>query len=257
MKSFTYYLFLFLFSVFMYSCTKSEVSQSQNNNNNNTNNSYRLNISGLVKKCNNQALTNGDLVIATNRGYELMHITNGHFDTTLTSAERFDSLIVWVINMDSLTVSDTLRMSVSADSINLGTLIACSQRVDEFIKCKIAQDEFVYVPMLFDTISAGGWDTLGAPTTYFYRSSMHISNSTFYRMQFPGMSQGIFNVNWNAGFHMGRYYSFNMPTDGTATYNTYQNVGGYIEGTLHIPFVDNTDSLHYLLTGNFRVKRNY
>ena len=255
--TYRYYLVIIFCVLMFYSCTKSDVVRNQDNNSN-TDSTYHLNIRGLLKTCNNHDLTNGDLVIATNQGYEVMHISNGYVDTTLISyTGSFNDLSAWVIDMDSLTVSDTLSMQVSSDSLDLGIVQSCARHVDEYIACNIGQDKFSYVPILFDTLSAGGFDTLGAPTTYFYRSSMHISNSTFYSMQFAGMSLGTFGVNWNSGFHMGRYYSFNMPAAGTVTYSTYHNVGEYIEGSLDIPFVDNTDSLHYTLTGRFRVKRDY
>jgi hypothetical protein len=257
MKILKQFLAGFLFVAAIYSCTKSDINRNADNTNNNTDSTFHLNFSGQLKTCNNRDLTNGNLVIATNQGYELMHIMNGNFDTTLTSTGRFDSVAIWVIDMDSLTVSDTIRMQVSSDSINLGTLNVCVRNANEYIKCNIGNDTFVYVPMLFDTLSAGGFDTLGAPTTYFYRSSQHIGNSTFYRMQFAGMTMGTFGVNWNSTIHMGRYYSFNMPSAGTVTYTSYEPVGGHIEGTLHVPFVDNTDSLHYTLTGSFRVRRDY
>ncbi len=254
----TKYFFAGLFMiVYIYSCTKSDVNRNTDNTNNPTDSTFQLNISGQLKTCNNHDLTNGDLVIATNQGYELIHITSGHFDTTLTSTGSFDSVAIWAIDMDSLTVSDTIRMHVSADSINIGTLNACTRTADEYIKCNIGGDTFVYVPILFDTLNAGGFDTLGAPTTYFYRSSQHVSNSKFYRMQFAGMATGTFGVNWNSSIHMGRYYSFNMPSNGTVSYTLYESLGGHIEGTLHVPFVDNTDSLHYTLNGRFRIRRDY
>lgn len=257
MTTLKYYFAGLIMTALIYSCTKSEANRNTDNINNPTDSSFHLNIRGQLKSCNNRDLTNGDLVIATNRGYELMHITSGHFDTTLTSTGSFDSVVIWAIDMDSLTVSDTIRMHVSADSINLGIIDVCARNADEYIKCNIGIDTFVYVPMLFDTLNAGGFDTLGAPTTYFYRSSQHINNSTFYRMQFAGMTIGTFGVNWNSTFHMGRYYSFNMPSNGTVSYTLYEPVGGHIEGTLHVPFVDNTDSLHYTLNGSFRVRRDY
>jgi hypothetical protein len=257
MNTIKHFLAVFLFLAAIYSCTKSDVNRNADNTNNNRDSTYHLNISGILKTCNNRDLTNGDLVIATNQGYEMMHITNGRFDTTLTSERRFDSVIVWVLDMDSLTVSDTIRIHVSEDSINLGTLNACTRYVDEYVKCNIGNDTFVYVPMLFDTLRAGGFDTLGAPTTYFYRSSQHISNSNFYRMQFAGMSTGTFGVNWNSTFQMGRYYSFNMPSSGSITYTSYDMEGGYIKGSMNIPFIDNTDSMNYTLTGSFKVKRDY
>ena len=257
MNTLKHFLVVILCLASIYSCTKSDANRNSDNTNNNTDSSYHLNISGQLKTCNNHDLTNGDLIIVTNQGYELLHITGGHFNTTLTSTSSFDSIVIWAIDMDSLTVSDTIRMHVSADSINLGALNVCARNADEYIKCNIGSDTFVYVPMLFDTLNAGGFDTLGAPTTYFYRSSEHIGNSTFYRMQFAGMTMGTFGVNWNSTIHMGRYYSFNMPSTGTVTYTSYESVGGHIEGTLHVPFVDNTDSLHYTLTGSFRVRRDY
>lgn len=235
----------------IYSCAKSD----DNPPNSVTN--YKLKLIGSVKTCNGSNLTNGDLIIASNQGYLSMHILNGHFDTTLQSSDRFDSIFVWAIDLNSLTVSDTLKIRVSGDSINLGQISACSRNVDEYIKCKIDNDTFVYVPVLYDTLRAGGWDTLSAPTTYFYRSPANISTSKFYRMQFAGMSTGTFAVNWNSTFQIGRYYSFNMPNSGSVTYTSYGNIGGFIKGTLNVPFIDNTDSLNHLLTGSFQVRRDY
>lgn len=245
----------------IYSCAKTDTQRTSNNYTdttfNNTDSTFHVNISGVIKNCSNTNLTNGDLIIVCNQGYLFMHITNGIFDTTLIAGNSIDSISLWAIDLDSLTVSDTIRMHVSSDSISIGTLSACSNNVDEYIKCKINNENFVYVPVLFDTLNAGGFDTLGAPTTYLYRSSQHISNSTFYRMQFAGMSVGTYGVNWNSTFQMGRYYSFNLPGAGTTNYSSYENEGGYIQGTMNIPFVDNTDSLNYTLTGSFRVRRNY
>jgi hypothetical protein len=218
---------------------------------------YKLKLSGLVKACNNSNLTNGDVIILSNRGFLSIPITNGYFDTTLHSSDKFDSVFVWAIDLNALTVSDTLKIRVTGESINLGQISACSRNVDEYIKCKIDNDTFVFVPALYDTLRAGGWDTLATPTTYFDRIGQRLGSSKFNRMQFAGMTTGTFSVNWNCGFHIGRYYSFNMPSSGSITYTSYGSIGNLIKGTLNIPFVDNTDSLNHLLTGSFQVRRDF
>jgi hypothetical protein len=240
-----------LFITLVNACTKSDTTSIDPVT------SYKLKLKGSVKACNGSNLTNGEVVILSDYGNMSLHITNGSFDTTLQSNTKFDSVIVWAIDLNALTVSDTLKIRVSVDSINFGSISACARNVDEYIKCKISTDEFVFVPTLYDSLRAGGWDTLSAPTTYFYRSDAHLINSTFYRMQFNGMSTGTFGMNWNSTFMMGRYYSFNMPNTGTVTYTTYGTIGNYIKGTLNIPFTNNNDGLNYLLTGSFQVRRDY
>jgi hypothetical protein len=218
--------------------------------------SYKLKLKGSVKACGGSNLTNGEVIILSDYGNMSLHITNGNFDTTLESSTKFDSVYVWAIDSNSLTASDTLKIRVSTDSINFGNVSACARNVDEYIKCRIGTDEFVFVPTLYDSIRAAAWDTLSAPTTYIYRSDNHLSGSTFYRMQFNGMAAGTFNMNWNCGFQMGRYYSFIMPNTGTVTYTTYGSIGGYIKGTLNAPFNNNNDGLNYVLTGSFQVRRD-
>jgi hypothetical protein len=246
----SYLLSLFLITL-IYSCTKSDPNPPVN-----TVTNYKLRLIGSVKACNNSNLTNGDVIIASNRGYLSVHITNGSFDTALQSGDKFDSIYVWAIDLNSLTVSDTMKIRVLGDSINLGSISACARNVDEYIKCKIDNEMFVYVPALDDTLRVGASDTLATPTTYFYRSSATLNSSKFYHMQFAGMSTGTFGVNWNSTFQIGRYYSFNMPGTGSITYTSYGNPGGFIKGTLNIPFIDNTDSLNHLLTGSFQVRRD-
>jgi hypothetical protein len=253
MKIVKSYLFSLLLVSLIYSCSKSDNNSAPNG----PATEYKLKLKGLVKACNSSNLTNGDIIIVSNQGYLCMHISNGYFDTTLQSRNKFDSVFLWAIDLNSLTVSDTLKIQVSGNSIDFGQISACSRNVDEYIKCKIDNDTFVYVPALYDTLQAGGWDTLATPTTYFYRSSERLTNSKFYRMQFAGMSTGTFGVNWNCTFQIGRYYSFNMPNSGTVTYTSYGSKGNFIKGTLNIPFIDNTDSLNHLLTGSFQVRRDY
>lgn len=234
----------------LYACTKSGTTAVDPIT------SYKLKLKGSVKACGGSNLTNGEVIILSDHGNMSLHISNGSFDTTLESSTRFDSVYVWAIDWNSLSASDTLKLRVSSDSINFGNVSACAHNVDEFVKCKIGTDEFVFVPALYDSIYAAAWDTLSAPTTYIYRSDYHLSGSTFYRMQFNGMSAGTFNMNWNSSLHMGRYYGFNMPTTGTVTYTAYGNIGSYIKGTLNVPFTNNNDGLNYLLTGSFQVRRD-
>jgi hypothetical protein len=169
----------------------------------------------------------------------------------------YEWVTMWAIDLNTLTVSDTVKLRVSGDKIDFGQLSACTRNVDEFIKCKIDNENFVYVPAYLDTLRAGGWDTLSTPTTYIYRDGLPLISSRFQRMQFAGMAAGTFGVNWNSTLHIGRYYSFNLPASGRITYTSYGNVGELIKGTINIPFVDNTDSLNHLLTGTFQVRRDY
>lgn len=48
-----------------------------------------------------------------------------------------------------------------------------------------------------------------------------------------------------------------MPASGSVTYTSFGNVGDYITGTFNVPVTDNTESLTYLLTGNFKVRRDH
>jgi hypothetical protein len=247
-----YLIGLFLITL-IYSCSKSDPGRLTDNPVTN----YRLRLMGNVKSCNNNNMINGDIIIVTNQGAFAKHISNGYFDTTLLSDSRFDTLIIWAIDLNALTTSDTIRMGVTGDSIHLSQIAACFREVDEYIQCKIDNDTFAFVPAYYDTLGVSSWDTLSAPTTYFNRNGVPLTNSKFYRMQFNGMSTGTYPVNWNSGFQIGRYYSFNMPSSGSTTYHTYGNIGDTISGTLNIPFIDNTDSLNHLLTGRFKVIRDH
>jgi len=218
--------------------------------------SYKLKIKGSVKACGGSNLTNGEVIILTDHGNIALRILAGSFDTSFESSTKFDSVYVWAIDWNSLKASDTLKIRVSSDSINVGNISACTRNVDEYVKLNIGADEFVFVPTLYDSLRVAAWDTLSAPTTYIYRSDNRLSTSNFQRMQFNGMATGTFNMNWNCGFFMGRYYSFIMPNTGTVTYPTYGNIGAYIKGTINSPFNNNTDGLNYVLTGSFQLRRD-
>jgi hypothetical protein len=74
-------------------------------------------------------------------------------------------------------------------------------------------------------------------------------------MGLPGNSVGTFVFDGNCGLQIRQYYSFNMPPTATATFTSYGNVGGEVEGSFYVPFIDNTDSLNHLLTGTFKLRR--
>jgi hypothetical protein len=250
MKIIKFGLTCILLITLMCACTKSDTTPTDPVT------SYKLKLKGSVKACGGSNLTNGEVIILTDYGNIALRISNGTFDTSFESSTKFDSVYVWAIDWNSLTASDTLKIRVSSDSINLGNISACARNVDEYVKCRIGADEFVFVPALYDSILAAAWDTLSAPSTYIYRSDYRLSSSTFYRMQFNGMAAGTFNMNWNSGFQMGRYYSFIMPNTGTITYTAYGNIGSYIKGTINAPFNNNNDGLNYVLTGSFQVRRD-
>ena len=247
----SYIVGLFLL-IFVFSCSKEKTNEIPNTNN------YKLKLTGQIKACNGVNMSDGYLIIASNQGVSSIYITNGTFDTTFEASNAFDTIMVWAIDLNSLKTSDTLIRAVNADSIDLGQINACAWDVDEYINCKIDNEKYIYVPVLYDSLIVSAWDTLNAPTTYFYRSDNNslLYNTKYYRTQFAGMTTGTFGVNWNSTIHIGRYYSFNMPSSGSITYNFYGNKGDYIIGTFNVPFIDNTDSLNHLLTANFKVRRD-
>ncbi len=243
----------FLLICLIFSCKKTDPP-----NNNIQPANYRLNISGVVKTCNGNNLTNGYIVLLSNNGYLSMNVTNGIYDTILESSiQNFDSLQIWAIDLDSLKTSDTLFIAVNNDSMQLPQINACYTNADEFINCRIDNERYAYVPAFIDSLRVAAWDTLNAPTTYIYRSDNRFIQNPFYRMQFAGMSAGTFNFNWNSSFQIGRYYTFNMPPNNYINYTRYGNVGEYIEGNIYANFIDNTDSLQHLMTGVFKIRRDF
>lgn len=244
----------FLVICISYSCKKSE-----NENILSPNTTYKLRLKGQAKTCNNLNLSNGYLFIASNNGISSIFISNGNFDSTFQASVAFDSVLVYAIDLDSLKASDTLIIAVNSDSINLGIVNACTSEVDEYINFKINNEKHVFVPAFNDTLIVSAWDTLNAPTTYLYRNDGGnlLYNCRYRRTQFNGMSIGTFGVNWNSSIQIGRYYSFNLPSTGRITYSSYGLVGDYIIGNLNVPFVDYTDSMNYLLTGTFKVRRDH
>jgi hypothetical protein len=250
MKTIQYYLAGILLIILINACSKTDTTVIDPVT------SYKLKVKGSVKACGGGNLTNGEVIILTDHGNIALRITSGSFDTSFESSTKFDSVYVWAIDWNSLKASDTLKIRVSSESIDLGNISACVRNVDEYVKLNIGTDEFVFVPTLYDSLLVSAWDTLSAPSTYIYRSDYRLSTSKFHRMQFNGMAAGTFNMNWNCGFFMGQYYSFIMPSTGTITYTEYGNAGGYIKGTINSPFNNNTDGLNYVLTGSFQVRRD-
>jgi hypothetical protein len=251
MKSYNFFLFLFFLTLMVTSCTK-ENSDPKNP----VDTKYTLKIKGIAKSCNGSAITNGVVAIVTNLNAFTLPLTNGMFDTSLIATSPFDSVFLWTIDYNNLTSSDTLKRKISTDSIYFGNIATCTP-LKEYLNLRINNEAFIYVPIVWDTLNTVAWDTINAPTTYFYRqNASQLNNNKFYRMQFNGIASGTFGMHWNSAFHMGRYYTFNLPASGRITYTIYPNVGSYITGNLNVPFIDNTDSLQYTLTGNFKVKRN-
>lgn len=253
MKMSINYLSGLLLILSLHSCSKTDINPQPTPTQPST--QYKLNLRGALKDCHGGSLKNGALVMYSKWSVLVMDISNGNMDTTLQSEHPFDTIYIWAIDYDSLKTSDTAEIVVSGDSIHLGVISACHQEVDEYVSCRIDSDTFRFVPILWDTLSVSAWDTLSAPTTYIYRGDLYY-NGGFHRMQFAGMMEGSFHVNWNSTFMIGKYYSFNMPDSGTVTYTAYGRVGEYIRGKLQVPFIDNTDSLYHLLTGDFKVRRD-
>ncbi len=244
----------FILICLMVSCKKTD----NPNNNNIQPVNYRLNVSGLVKTCNGNNLTNGFIVLLSNNGYLSVNVRNGMYDTTLVSpVQDFDSLQIWAIDLDSLKTSDTLFISVNNDTMQLPQINACYTNADEFINCQIDNQRYAYVPAFIDSLKVAAWDTLNAPTTYIYRSDNRFIQNVFNRMQFSGMSTGTFNFNWNSSFQIGRFYAFNMPVSNYITYSRYGNIGEYIEGIIYAPFMDDTDNSSHLMTGTFKIRRDH
>jgi hypothetical protein len=254
MKFQSLYLAIFFLLCFGFSCTKSKNNEIVNPNPN----SYKLKLTGQIRTCNGTSMSNGYLLVASNQGISSLYITNGSFDTTFEATNTFDSIMVFAIDLDSLKTSDTIIRPVYSDSMNLGIINSCTRNVDEYINYKIDNEKYVFVPAFYDSLTVAAWDTLNAPTTYLYRvdNGNLLYNSKYHRTQFSGMTTGIFGVGWNSSIHIGRYYSFNMPSAGSINYTAYGNIGDYIIGTLNVPFIDNTDSLNHLLTGSFKVRRD-
>ena len=253
MKNISLFSILIFLLYLVSSCGKEPVV---NNNNNNPSNN-RLTISGIAKSCNGSSVGNGYLIIMTNT-CELTYypIVNGVIDTTIESNNNLDSILVWAVDLDSLKTSDTLWLGINNDSLNLNDITVCHNDVDEYIRCKINNETYTFVPASIDSLKISTWDTLNAPTTYFYRRGYSFMNSPFYQMQLSGMALGTYYVNWNSSIQIGRYYSFNMPNTGYISYTKFGQIGDYIEGVLNVPFIDNTDNLSYTLTGDFKVRRD-
>jgi hypothetical protein len=254
MKFQSSYIAIFFLLCFVFSCTKNETNEIVNPNPNN----FKLRLTGQIRTCNGTGMSNGYLLVASNQGISSLYITNGTFDTTFEASNSFDSIMVFAIDFDSLKTSDTLFMPVNSDSMNLGIINSCAWNVDEYINFKIDNEKYVFIPAFYDSLEISAWDTLSAPTTYLYRTDIGnlIFNSKYRRTQFTGITTGLYNIGWNSSLFIGRYYSFNMPASGSINYTYYGNIGDYITGTLNVPFIDNTDSLNYVLTGSFKVRRD-
>lgn len=100
--------------------------------------------------------------------------------TTLHSYYQFDSIMVWAVDLESLTTSNTLSLGVSGNIMNLGQISTSADSVDEYIKCNINNEWFVFVPNFLDSLSAGSSNVLLVPTTYFYRQDGLIPHNSFY-----------------------------------------------------------------------------
>jgi len=216
-----------------------------------------LTVTGSATNCSGAAVANGTAVIYADY-YHVYYtnIVNGNFRIVIPHCNSIGTLSVVAIDNISLMQSDTSVVPVTGTTINTGALSACATSVAQYISYTIDGTNYLLIPQLNDSIFASKYSSpYGVPLTQFDRVCSGMNCSYVFRLNVVGNSVGTFQIDGNCGLQIRQFYSFNMPNTGSTTFTYYGNVGDFVEGNFNIPFVDNTDSLNHLLTGNFKMIR--
>lgn len=256
MRTFYQLLFCFTCSLIIQSCKKTDTE----NINPNPIQQQSFTVKGRLKNCAGTDISSGLIVVScysNNINYEYFFdsVYNGSFDMSLKPYNIVDSVAIFAIDLANLKISDTFGYKLQDTLLNVNTINVCSTDVSEYFQFKVDNlPEQVYTPLYTDSLNLHSWDyTGGEPMTAFKRQCSY--NCKVLEFQFDGHSIGTFPVTGRDRLLIYNWYSFNMPNTGSITYTSYGAVGQFVEGSMSVPFIDNTDSLNHLLTGSFRLKR--
>jgi hypothetical protein len=214
-----------------------------------------LQITGSVANCNNQPVTNGNVLVYFEGQYYNRPINNGNFSVTITRCSNSTAAveIVAVDNVANQQSSSPWTGSASTGTISTGTISACGVSSVNFINYSLDGSNFTLNSTNPDdsisTYSASG--TNQSTTAIFgFRISQPNLNISFYTQ---GAAVGTFPLQH---LSVNQYDSVSIVTPFNINITTYGAPGQFIEGNFTGQIRELLNNNLHSVSATFSVRRN-
>ncbi|MFT3796041.1 hypothetical protein [Flavobacterium sp.] len=200
-------------------------------------------VTGVLKKCDGSAVTNGYVVMSRLGGDQVINVTNGTFSFNSIFCSSVTTLSLRGVDLDNLqTVS--VNHAITTPTTNVGNLTACNS-ISNYVSYKLDDQPVTY---LFTGLFGG----YNSPTLLFSAGAMsttrlHVVGNTLVPGVYDSSVFQLFDT-------LGPYHTY---ANENITYNliAFGNVGELLHMTLSGTFDDNYGVTH-TVSGTIHVTRN-
>ena len=213
-------------------------------------------LSGGVKDCENQLVSNGYVQVYDNGFYNRIPVINGAFSFTGLACTNTDVYVV-AVDYETYEQNIPLRLEIKAGMNNLDTLVACGTSTMGHITYTLDGGATVEILEPADTVAAFASDEIEGNTwTQVVTMSGDPNGSQQMSFQIKGEKSVIgthtLTEVFSIAFPSGRGY---WPAPVTVNITEYGNVGGFISGTFSSNMLDFESNALHELECSFRVRR--
>jgi len=214
-----------------------------------------LQITGSAVDCNNQPVTNGNVLVYFEGHLYNRPITNGNFSLTITRCSN-SAAAVEVVAVDNVANQQSISPwtgSASTGTVNTGVISACGTSSVSFINYVVDGSNYALSSATVgDSITtyANGGTTQTATSVYGFRISQPNMNINFYTQ---GAAVGTFPL---LHLTVNQYDTLTtLVAPFNVTFTSYGAPGQFIEGNFAGQIRDIANNLH-TVSATFRVRRN-
>lgn len=192
-----------------------------------------LDVTGAVTDCNSLPVTNGTAVITANNFVYYTSIVNGSLHIVIPHCIPVTQIAVVVIDNTSLQGSTSIPITVTGNSVNMGTLNACGVNVNSFVNYNLDGIDYV-ISGNKSSLIYSIMDTTNTPTS----TAIYADGGTNYlSFSITGYGTGTYQMGDYCGVRVDSMIDVNLTSASGVTFTEYGAVGGYIDGSFDIYFV--------------------
>lgn len=214
---------------------------------------FTATVSGTVTDCNNNQVTNGDILISR-YGYYRYPVNNGTFNFSILLCGNSNPALLVAEDQAAQQQSIPLQTNLVAGINNIGNLQACNISNAEFINYTIDGTSYsINVPP--DTMSN-------------YKQCSNTCELIIIGGQIAGSNTAYMNITWDGIglnssqplniFVTSQVGNITVPNNLTVLITEYGAIGQFVSGTFTGVFTENSPpNTPHNITCSFRIRRNY
>lgn len=208
-----------------------------------------ITISGTVKDCSNNNVTNGTATITIDGSSYNTTITNGNFSQQITRCKNTATTATINVtdNLNHQQNTTPIAVSVTNVSVNIGSVQACGLNINEYLTYSFNGNNY----------SADSTTTYTNVTNTYLIGNSFGTNYTYFSAFFSGNTIGSYSGSYIDIQVNNKRYSTVPLYGGNINVTEYGSAGQYVAGNFSANLADTVNGVPktYPLTGTFRMKR--